>query len=74
MFNKDTSVAIVLNQRFEWENIVSKYNFPDKNLYQGTIDSLSWFLKNGHKSNSLRDGFKEARQIASDIIEFHKLI
>ena len=34
------------------------------------IDTIEWFLKNGHKSNSLRKGFDEAKNIAKKIKEF----
>ena len=27
------------------------------------IDTIEWFLENGHRSNSLRNGFKEAKEI-----------
>ena len=31
------------------------------------IDTIEWFLENGHRSNSLRNGFKEAKEIAKKI-------
>ena len=34
------------------------------------IDTIEWFLENGHRSNSLRNGFKEAKEIAKKIKEF----
>ena len=35
------------------------------------IDSISWFIENGHKSNRLRNGFKRAKEIAHVIKEYH---
>ena len=52
--------------RSEFEFITKGYNIP-----QGSdIDTIEWFLKNGHKSNSLRKGFDEAKNIAKKIKEF----
>ena len=52
--------------RSEFEFITKGYNIP-----QGSdIDTIEWFLKNGHKSNSLRKGFDEAEIIAKKIKEF----
>ena len=55
-----------INLRSEFEFITKSYNMP-----QGSdIDTIEWFLKNGHKSNSLRKGFDEAQNIAKKIKEF----
>lgn len=52
--------------RSEFEFITKGYSIP-----QGSdIDTIEWFLKNGHKSNSLRKGFDEAKNIAKKIKEF----
>ena len=32
------------------------------------INTLNWFVENGHRSNSLRNGFDDAKQIAEKII------
>ena len=32
------------------------------------INSLQWFVENGHKSNSLRNGFNDAMEIAEKIL------
>ena len=56
----------VLQLRNEFEFITKDYNMP-----QGSdIDNIEWFLENGHRSNSLRNGFKEAKNIAEKIKEF----
>ena len=55
-----------INLRSEFEFITKSYNMP-----QGSdIDTIEWFLKNGHKSNSLRKGFDNALTIAKKIKEF----
>ena len=56
----------VLQLRNEFEFITKDYNMP-----QGSdIDTIEWFLENGHRSNSLRNGFKEAKNIAEKIKEY----
>ncbi len=62
-----SSLAGVLNKRSKWELIVIDYKLPSDRL-QGTINNLQWFIKNGHRSNSLRDGFKEAQNLAKEIV------
>ena len=52
--------------RSEFEFITKGYNMPDGS----SIDTIEWFIKNGHKSNSLRKGFDEAQKIAKIIKEF----
>ena len=52
--------------RSEFEFITKGYNMPDGS----SIDTIEWFLENGHRSNSLRNGFKEAKEIAKKIKEF----
>ena len=36
------------------------------------INTLEWFVENGHRSNSLRNGFDNAKQIAITILTEHK--
>lgn len=56
----------VLQLRNEFEFITKDYNMP-----QGSdIHNIEWFLENGHRSNSLRNGFKEAKNIAEKIKEY----
>jgi len=52
--------------RSEFEFITKSFNMPEGS----NIDTIEWFLKNGHKSNSLRKGFDEAQTIAKKIKEF----
>jgi hypothetical protein len=56
----------LLVKRYQWEDIVKRYNIPDHN---GTIDNLKWFVDHGHQSNRLRRRFKEAHNLAASIIE-----
>lgn len=37
---------------------------------QSDIDTIEWFIENGHRSNSLRNGFDRAKEIALIIKEY----
>jgi len=63
------SLACLLNLRYQWENIVENFKFPDEENYNGTLNNLAWFLKDGHKSNSLRPGFDNAIHLSEQIIK-----
>ena len=52
----------LLNHRSEFENIVSTLKVPDN--FGSSINNLKWFVENGHRSNSLRNGFEDAKNIA----------
>ena len=54
----------IVQLRFEFEELTKGYNMPDGS----DINTLKWFVENGHKSNSLRDGYQMAFQIAETII------
>ena len=56
----------ILQLRFEFEELTKGYNMPDGS----DINNIDWFLKNGHRSNSLRNGFQEAMEIAKIIKEY----
>ena len=56
----------IIQLRNDFELITKDYNMPDGSA----IDNIEWFLENGHRSNSLRNGFKEAKEIAKKIKEF----
>ena len=56
----------LLNHRSEFENIVSTLKVPDN--FGSSINNLKWFVENGHRSNSLRNGFDDAKQLAEKII------
>ena len=60
-----------LNLRTKFEELTKDYRFP--NGYSGSdINTLYWFIENGHKSNSLRSGYEQAKELAKTIIkEYH---
>ena len=63
------NVQEILNGRTDFEDITECYNM---NGHAGSsINSLKWFVENGHKSNRLRNGFKRAKEIAHVIKEYH---
>ena len=62
----EISLTQCLFLRTLFEELTRNYNMPDGS----DIDTIEWFLKNGHRSNSLRDGFKEAKEIAKKIKEY----
>ena len=68
----DTNMPIGLTQiiqlRFEFEEITRGYNME---VSGSNINSIEWFIENGHRSNSLRDGFNNALNIAKKIKEFY---
>lgn len=62
------SIAELLMLRFEFEQLTSGYNMPDGS----DINTLEWFIENGHRSNSLRNGFDDAMKLAITIVTEHK--
>lgn len=68
----DTNVPIgltrIIQLRFEFEEITKGYNME---VSGSDINSIEWFIENGHRSNSLRDGFNDALNIAKKIKEFY---
>ena len=63
-------IAELLMLRTKFEEITSGYNMS----FEGSnINTLEWFVENGHRSNSLRNGFDDAKQIAKTILtEYYK--
>lgn len=63
----NTSLANTLRLRFQYEEIVKSKNFilPD---YEGTINSLEWFIEHGHKRNKRNNLFLQALEIANTIV------
>ena len=57
----------VISLRSEFEILTKTYNMPEGS----DIDTIEWFIENGHRSNSLRRGFKKALDIAKTIKEFN---
>ena len=59
------NVQELLNLRTRFEEATSEFKLDR----QGSdINTLKWFIENGHKSNSLRNGYQEAYEIAEAII------
>lgn len=53
--------------------MTSDFKFiDDKN--RSDINTLKWFVKEGYKSNSLRDNFEDAKEIALQIIDNYKRV
>lgn len=62
------SLPIILTQRTEFEELTQDFSMSDSG---SSIDTIDWFLENGHRSNSLRNGFVKAREIAQHIREYY---
>lgn len=62
------SITEILNLRTEFEEITYDFNMTSK---CSSIDTIDWFLENGHRSNSLRNGFVRAKEIAQIIREYY---
>jgi len=54
----------ILNLRFEFEELTNGYQMPEGS----DINTIEWFVENGHRSNSLRNGFDNAMEIAKTIL------
>ena len=67
----DTDMPIGLTRivqlRFEFEELTRGYNMSEGS----DINNINWFIENGHRSNSLRNGFKDALEIAKIIKEYY---
>lgn len=59
------SVAELLNLRFQFEQITENYTMP---RHGSDIDILEWYIDEGYKSNSLRNGYNDALNIARQIV------
>ena len=62
----EISLTQCLFLRTLFEELTRNYNIPEGS----DIDTIKWFIKNGNKSNSLRNGYKRALNIAKIIKEF----
>ena len=61
------SLANVLVLRSQFEELTKNFTMN----HGSDIDTINWFLKEGHKSNSLRRGYKKAKEIAEIIRSYH---
>ena len=61
-----------LSTRFEEVTQDFKFEYSGPNgldlMPRSDINTLKWFVESGHKSNSLRDGYQAAYEIAEAII------
>jgi len=60
-------IGQILKLRFDFEELTENFNKPEGS----DINTLEWFIENGHRSNSLRNGFDDAKQIAIKILTEH---
>ncbi len=60
-------ISELLRLRFDFEQLTCGFNMPEGS----DINTLEWFVENGHRSNSLRNGFDDAKQIAITILTEH---
>jgi hypothetical protein len=58
-------VQELLNLRTRFEEATEDFKLDHVG---SDINSLKWFVENGHKSNSLRNGYQEAYEIAEAIV------
>lgn len=61
-------IGEILRLRSDFEELTNGFQMPEGS----DINTLEWFVENGHRSNSLRNGFDDAKKIAQAIItEYH---
>jgi hypothetical protein len=61
------SIGTICGLKTEFEEIVESFSMPSN--YGSDINTLEWFVENGHRSNSLRSGYERAKEIAVIITE-----
>lgn len=61
------SIFQIIMLRSEFEDITKDFSMS---VNGSDIDTIEWFLENGHRSNSLRNGFDRAKDIALTIKEY----
>jgi hypothetical protein len=66
------NITEILNKRYQYENLVSYRKTFDLPSYQGDIDSLTYFINNGHKNNRFRKNFKPAMNLAKEIVQYYE--
>lgn len=70
--NLTDNLFTILNQRYQFEKIVSFRKSYDLPNYNSDIDSLNYFVKNGAKNNRFRKSFEDAMGIAKNIIKSYE--
>lgn len=58
-------LAEILNTRTDFEELTRGYAMPEGS----DINTINWFVENGHRSNSLRSTFGDAMKLAIKIKE-----
>ena len=62
----DLSLTQAIKLRSDFEEITEVYNMPEGS----DLNTRNWFLKDRHRSNSLRNGYKEAKEMAKILKEY----
>jgi hypothetical protein len=61
------TIFTILNLRSEFDELTRDFSMVRNN---SCIDTIEWFIDNGHRSNRLRNGYKRAKEIALIIKEY----
>lgn len=61
-------IGELLRLRTDFEELTHGFSMPEGS----DINTLEWFIENGHRSNSLRNGFDDAKKIAITIVTEQK--
>ena len=60
-----------LSKRYQFEKMISFRKSFDLPNYESDIDSLTYFINNGHRNNRFRKNFEPAMEIAKEIIDYY---
>ena len=60
-----------LSKRYQFEKLISFRQSFDLPNYESDIDSLTYFINNGHRNNRFRKNFEPAMEIAKEIIDYY---
>lgn len=61
-----------LSKRYQFEQLVSFRKTFDLPNYDSDLDSLKYFINNGHKNNRFRKNFNEAMKLAEEILQYYE--
>lgn len=62
----------ILGKRYQFEQLISFRKTYDLPNYQSDIDSLKYFINNGHKNNRFRKNFNKAMELAKEITNYYE--
>lgn len=62
----------ILVKRYEFEQLISFRKTFDLPNYHSDIDSLKYFINNGHKNNRFRKNFSKAMELAKEITNYYE--